>query len=135
MNHVFHMRNVVVLLGLVVTAVALVYLATELMDRISEWGRVLSLVLLTILLLALGRHFEADPDATGIVERPGWHWLRVTTAFYVLGLLSALTAVIVFLTIDDLDPIIKTLVALAVGIGLLVGAAKRLGPTTHGRNQ
>lgn len=128
MTHLFHIRNVVVLLGLVVTAVALVYLATEMLDRISQWGRVLSLVLLTVMLLALGRHFEAERDGAPVIERPGWHWLRVTTAFYVLGLLAALTAVIVFLGVDDLDPLVKTLVALAVGIGLLVGAAKRLGP-------
>lgn len=128
MTQIFHMRNVVILLGVIVTAVGVVYLATELLDRISEWGRVASLILLTVMLVALGRHFETSADDTGVVDRAGWRWLRVTTAFYVLGLLASLTAVVVFLGIDDIEPVIKALVVLTVGIGLLLGAARRLKP-------
>jgi uncharacterized membrane protein YkvI len=125
---VFHMRNVTILLGVVITAVAVLYLATEFLERISQWGRVLSLVLLTVMLTSLGRHFEGAGEENELVDRSGWRWLRVTTAFYALGILSALTAVVVFLGIDDLDPVIKALVALAIGVGLILAAARKFGP-------
>lgn len=128
MSGVFHLRNVTVLLGIVLTAVALVYLSTEFLERISQWGRLISLVLITIMLVSLGRHFEVAGEETTLADRSGFRWLRVTTAFYLLGLLAALTGVIVFLGIDDLDPIFKALAALAVGVGLILVAARRFGP-------
>lgn len=128
MSGVFHFRNVMVILGIVLSAIAIIYLATEFLERISQWGRVLSLVLATVMLVSLGRHFEGEgPRAE---EPSGWSWLRVSTAFYLLGLLAALTAVVVFLTLDDLDPVVKALATLAAGIGLILVAARRLGGGT-----
>lgn len=121
------MRNVTILLGVVITAAALVYLATNFMYRISEWGRVLSLALTTVMLVSLGRHFESGGEETELIDRSGWRWLRVTTAFYVLGILAALTAVIVFLGIEELDPVIRALIALAIGVGLILVAARKFG--------
>lgn len=127
MSGVFHFRNITILLGVIITAVALIYLATEFLEQISQWGRVLSLVLLTSMLVSLGRHFEEAGEETALLDTSGFRWLRVTTAFYILGLLAALTAVIVFLTLDDLDPIVKVLATLVVGVGLILVAARRYG--------
>lgn len=120
-----NLRNVLVLLGIIVTTAAMLYFATEFVDLISEWGRFASLVLLTVLFVALGAHFDASPDPTELVSRRGWRWLKVTNALYVLGAIGALASVIAFFAVDDLDRVWKVLAAIAVGLGLIVFAAQR----------
>lgn len=128
MNPAVNFRNVLVLLGIVVTTVGLIYFAMEFMDIISEWGRVLSLVLLGVMFVSLGVHFEQGGDATEVIERSGWRWLRVTNALYILGAVSTFGAVVAFLGIDELDRIWKVLVTLALGLALILFAARRYGP-------
>lgn len=123
-SHV-NLRNVLVLLGIILTTAGLIYFATEFVDLISEWGRFVSLGLLTVVFVALGVHFDHTPDATELVGRRGWRWLKVTNALYVLGAIGALSTVIAFFTIDDLDRIWKVLGAIAGGLALIMAAARR----------
>lgn len=123
----FNFRNMLILIGITITAVGIIYFSTEFIDRISDWGRLASVVLLVVIFVSLGAHFESGPESGGLVDRSGWRWLRVTTALYVLGLISALTAVIVFLTMEDIDRIVKVLVTIALGLALIMIAAKRYG--------
>ncbi len=122
---VFHLRNVYVLLGILVTSIGIVYFALEFVERLSEWGRVAGLALLGVMFVALGRHVEAGGEASEIVDARGWRWLRVTTALYVLGIVAAFATVITFLSIDELDPLWKLAATLVAGLGLIAWAARR----------
>lgn len=121
-----NLRNVLVLLGIIITTSGLVYFATEFVDLISEWGRFVSLGLLTVVFVSLGVHFDHTPDATALVGRRGWRWLKVTNALYVLGAIGALSTVIAFFTIDELDRIWKVLGAIVGGLALIMAAARRM---------
>lgn len=121
------LRNVFILLGIIVTVIGLIYFASELIDRLSDVGRVLSLVLLTVMFVSLGRHFEGSSEGDEVVDRAGWRWLRVTSALYLLGLVASVTAVFVFLALDGLDPLAKAGATLFVGLGLILWAARRFG--------
>lgn len=120
-------RNVLVLLGIVITTVGLGYFAFEFSDVISDWGRVLDLVLLAVIFVALGVHLEKHGDASEAIERTGWRWLKGTNALYVLGAVSAFGAVVAFLAVDDLHRLVKVLVTLVLGLGLILVAARRYG--------
>lgn len=122
----FTFRNMLILIGIVVASIGIIYFATVFIDRISEWGRLASTVLLVIVFVSLGLHFEAAEDAPHDL-RSGWEWLRITTALYVLGLLSALVAVVVFLGMEQVDRVIKVLATILVGLGLILVAGKRYG--------
>ena len=119
------LRHVLVLLGIVVTTAGLVYFATEFSRRLEDWTRVASLVLLSVVYVSLGVHFDRTGLGGGVVERPGWRWLRATTALYIIGVVAAFTAVVVFLGIDRLDPVVKVFAVLLLGTGLILAAARR----------
>lgn len=117
-------RNVLVLLGIVVTVFGLAYFATEFIDVISDWGRVAAFVLLAVVFIALGMHFAQVGDATELLDRSGWRWLRVTNALYVLGAVCAAGSVIAFFAVDGVDRLVKVLVTIGLGIGLILVAAR-----------
>lgn len=120
----FHLRNVILFLGVIITTVGLIYFATAFSDLISDWGRVASLILLTVIYVSLGLHFAQNVD-DALIDRPGWKWVRVATALYILGLVAAFSAVISFLVIDDLSRIVKVFVTILFGLFLIVYAASR----------
>lgn len=121
----FHLRNVILFLGVIITTVGLIYFATAFSDLISDWGRVASLVLLTVIYVSLGLHFAQNVDDDALIDRPGWKWVRVATALYILGLVAAFSAVISFLVIDELSRITKVIVTILFGLFLIVYAASR----------
>lgn len=116
-----NLRNVLVLLGIVLTAMGVVFFATEFSDVISSWGRVLDLALFAVLFIALGVHFDARGDDV-VVTAHGWRWLRVTNALYILGAVATFAAVIAFFA-TDLDRLWKVLITILVGLALILGAA------------
>ncbi|HVM45645.1 MAG TPA: hypothetical protein VM582_06890 [Candidatus Thermoplasmatota archaeon] len=120
-----NVRNVLVLLGIIITTAGLIYFATEFVDLISDWGRFLSLGLLTVIFVSLGLHFDRSPDAGELLGHRGWRWLKVTNALYVLGAIGALSTTIAFFAIDDLDRVWKALGAILGGLGLILAAARR----------
>lgn len=123
----WNLRNLLILVGIAITSIGLVYFSTEFIERISGWGRLLSMVLLTVVFVALGAHFEQGPETHDATALGGWRWLRVTTALYVLGLVASIVAVFVFLTMEDVDRIVKVLVTILFGLGLILVAARRYG--------
>lgn len=123
----WNFRNLLILVGIAITSIGLIYFSTEFIDRISDWGRLSSMLLLTILFVSLGAHFEAGPEAHDASALGGWRWLRVTTALYVLGLVASIVAVIVFLGMEEVDRILKVLVTILFGLGLILVAARRYG--------
>jgi len=122
-----NLRNVFVLLGLVITTTALIFFAVEFQDVISEWGRVLALSELAVGFIALGVHLEHTMQESALTSKSGWGWLKVTNAFYILGAVGVFSAVIAFIALDDLDRLFKVLALLAVGIGLILVAARFMG--------
>lgn len=126
-GHAVNLRNVLVLLGIVVTTASLLYFSFEFADLVSEWGRVASLVLLGVIFVALGVHFEQAGESEAL-SRSGWRWLKVTNALYVLGAVAAFASVVAFFAIQDLDRVWKVLVTLVIGLGLILAAARRFAP-------
>lgn len=120
-----NLRNVLVLLGIVITTAGLVYFATEFVDLISDWGRVVALVLLAVVFVALGVHFEQS-GAAAVTAHTGWRWLKVNNALYVLAAVASFAAVVSFFVIDELDRIWKVAASIALGLGLIVVAAWRM---------
>jgi hypothetical protein len=123
-----NLRNVLVLLGIIVTTAGLVYFATEFVDLISEWGRFVGLGLLTVMFVALGVHFNEARDEGELVGSRGWRWLKVTNALYVLGAIGAFSTVLAFFGIDELDRLWKVLITILGGLALILVAARRLTP-------
>ena len=123
----WNFRNLLILVGIAITSIGLIYFSTEFIDRISDWGRLASMLLLTVLFVALGAHFEAGPEPHDAATPNGWRWLRVTTALYVLGLVSSIVAVFVFLTMEEVDRMLKVLITILFGLGLILVAARRYG--------
>lgn len=121
-----NLRNVLTLLGIVVTTLGVVFFATEFVDVISDWGRVASLVLLGVMFVALGVHFEQTAEGAAIASHTGWRWLKVNNALYVLGAIAAFAAVIAFFAVQDLGRLWKVGVTIALGLGLILVAARRL---------
>ena len=121
-----HTRNVLVLMGIIVTVFGLVYFATEFIDVISDWGRVASFVLLAVVFVSLGMHFGQAGDPTELVDRGGWRWLRVTNALYILGAVCAGGGVIAFFAVEGVDRLVKVLVTIGLGLGLILVAARRV---------
>ena len=117
----FNFRNVLILLGIIITTVGLVYFATEFSDIISDWGRVLDLALLTVIYVSLGVHFSETEDSTTVIARKGWRWMRVTTALFLLGLVAGFSGVIAFLSVDALSRVVKLLTVVVLGLALIVG--------------
>lgn len=120
-----NMRNVLVLLGIILTAGGVIYFATEFGVELSAWGRVLDLFLLGVVFVSLGYHFGSMGDPTELVERSGWRWLKVTNALYILGAVAAFAALIAFFAVPDLDAIWKVGITIGLGLGLILVAAWR----------
>lgn len=121
-----NLRNVLTLVGIVVTTLGLVFFATEFVDVISDWGRVASLALLTVVFVSLGVHFEQTSEGAALAPHSGWRWLKVNNALYLLGAISAFAAVVAFFAIDDLDRLWKVAATIALGLALILVAARRL---------
>lgn len=127
----FNIRNTIVLLGIIVTTIGVVYFATAFAGVISEWGRVIDFLLLTVVYVSLGLHFAAMETGTELVHARGWKWLRTTTAFYILGLVGGGASVIAFLNVDAVDRALKLLIVVSLGMGLILVAAQRFAPGKH----
>lgn len=121
------MRNVLVLLGIILTAGGIIYFATAFGDRLSAWGRVADLFLLGVVFIALGAHVNTTGDPTEVLERSGWRWLKVTNALYILGAVSTFAGLIAFFAIPGLDAIWKVAIAIALGLALILAASRRWG--------
>lgn len=125
----FNFRNTVVLLGIIVTTIGIIFFATAFRGIVSEWGRVLDFLLLTIIYVSLGFHFAAMETDPELFHARGWRWLRTTTAFYVLGLVGGGATVIAFLNVDAVNQAIRLLVVVVLGLALILVAASKFGRT------
>lgn len=122
---VFNLRNVLLLVGVLIASIGTIYFATEISNRVSEWGRVVSLLLLGVVYGALGHHFETVGRSGVVLDRKGWRWLRVTSVLYLLGILAAGASIVVFLGIDGLDRLLKAAIVIVFGLALILFAANR----------
>lgn len=122
-----NLRNVFALLGIVITTAGLAYFAFEFADVISPWGRVVCLVLLGVIYVALGAHFDQQRRAEAHVSRrSGWRWLRPQNALYVLGAVASFGGVIAFFDVPGLDRTWKVFVTLGLGLALILFSAKHV---------
>lgn len=126
----FNFRNTLVLLGIVITTIGVVYFAFAFSDIISEWGRVLDFVLLSVAYTAMGLHFAHMETTQELFHARGWRWLRTTTAFFLLGIIGGAAAVIAFLNVESVNRALKLLIIVALGLALILFAAQRLKPAS-----
>ncbi len=122
---VFNLRNVLLLIGVIVASIGTIYFATEISDRVSDWGRVVSLLLLSVVYGSLGHHFEVTGQWGLLVDKKGWRWLRITSVLYLLGILAAATSIFVFLGIDAIDRLVRAAIVIVAGLALILLAASR----------
>lgn len=122
---VFNLRNVLLLMGVILASIGTIYFATEIRTRISDWGRVISLLLLSVVYGGLGHHFELAGQSGIVLDKKGWRWLRVTSVLYLLGLLAVGTSVIVFLNIETIDRLLKAAIVTLFGLGMILFTASR----------
>lgn len=122
---VFNLRNVLLLIGVIVASIGTIYFATEISDRVSDWGRVVSLLLLSVVYGSLGHHFEVTGQWGLLVDKKGWRWLRITSVLYLLGILAAATSIVVFLGIDAIDRLVRAAIVIVAGLALILLAASR----------
>lgn len=122
----FNFRNSLILMGIIITVIAIIYFATQFADVITEWGRVLDFLLLTVAYTALGLHFASLETSPELLHVRGWRWLRTTTAFFILGLVGGGATVIAFLNVDAVDRALKLLVVVSLGLALILFAAWKM---------
>lgn len=120
---VFNLRNVLLLIGVIVASIGTIYFATEISDRVSDGGRVVSLLLLSVVYGSLGHHFEVTGQWGVLVDKKGWRWLRITSVLYLLGILAAATSIVVFLGIDAIDRLVRAAIVIVAGLALILLAA------------
>ncbi|MHB8605660.1 MAG: hypothetical protein ACYDCK_10440 [Thermoplasmatota archaeon] len=122
---IFNFTNILVLLGILITGAGVVYFASEFISRLSDWGKLLSLLFISILFVALGVHFEGAGELhQSLVDRRGFRWIRIPTAMFLIGGFTGFVAAIFFLGMDEVDRRVKILVTIALGLVLIFVAAR-----------
>lgn len=115
-------------LGFIISVLAVLYFAIEYIPRVSDWTRVFALVLLAMMFGFVGAYLRQTTIGGPFFSGPRLRWLRPPVVMYLSAIVSAISAQIAFLGIDDLSQPLKILISLVVGIGLVVAVARRRDP-------
>jgi cytosine/uracil/thiamine/allantoin permease len=115
-------------LGFVISVLAVLYFALEYMPRVSDWTRILALILLALMFGFLGAYLRQTSLGEPFFDGPRLRWLRPPVVMYLSAILSGVAAELAFLNVEDLSRPVKILVSLVVGIGLIVAVSRRQRP-------
>jgi hypothetical protein len=121
-------------LGFAISIMAVFYFASTYVFRpdISEWTRLVALILLGLCFAFLGVYLRGTTIGQPFFDGPRLAWLRPPVVLYLLALFAGIAAEAVFLNMDGVDRAIKILVSLLVGVGLIVVVARR---SKHGAGE
>jgi uncharacterized membrane protein len=124
------LQGALTFLGFAISIMAVFYFASTYVFRydVSEWTRLAALILLGLCFAFLGAYLRDTTLGHPFFAGPRLAWLRPPVVMYLLALFAGIAAETVFLTMDDVDRAVKILVSLLVGIGLIVGVARRSKP-------
>lgn len=122
------LQGALTFLGFAISILAIGYFAGAYIPDISPWSQLGSLALLSLAFAYLGVFLKETTIGQPFFEGPRLRWLRPPVVMYLLALIGAIWAEIVFFGIDDLARPLKILISLVIGIGLIVVVARRRGP-------
>lgn len=122
------LQGALTFLGFAISILAIGYFAGTYIPDISPWSQLASLALLSLAFAYLGVFLKETTIGQPFFEGPRLRWLRPPVVMYLLALIGAIWAEIVFFNIDDLPRPLKILISLVIGIGLIVVVARRRGP-------
>lgn len=116
------LQGALTFLGFVISIIAIFYFAGVYLPDVSEWTRMAALILLAFFFAFMGVYLHGTEIGEPFF---GDHlkWLRPTYVLYLCAIVSAITADVVFLGIDEIDTPLKVLVSLLVGVGLIIFVA------------
>ncbi|HUR64401.1 MAG TPA: hypothetical protein VM241_07965 [Candidatus Thermoplasmatota archaeon] len=121
------LQGALTFLGFAISIMAVFYFASTYVFRyeVSEWTRLAALILLGLCFAFLGAYLRDTTLGQPFFAGPRLAWLRPPVVLYLLALFAGIAAETVFLNMDGVDRAVKILVSLLVGIGLIVGVARR----------
>ncbi|HUR64015.1 MAG TPA: hypothetical protein VM241_05995 [Candidatus Thermoplasmatota archaeon] len=121
------LQGALTFLGFAISIMAVFYFASTYVFRydVSEWTRLGALILLGLCFAFLGVYLRDTTLGQPFFAGPRLAWLRPPVVMYLLALFAGIAAETVFLNMDGVDRAVKILVSLLVGIGLIVGVARR----------
>lgn len=114
------------LTGLVVSTVGIIYLATVFFPRLSEWGQLAMLLLITLGYGAAAVFVDGLGLDEAFFDLRGFRWLTLPAALFILSGVGALVTTIFFVNMDVLAQEVKVAVAIVAGL-LLLGAGAWVG--------
>lgn len=121
------LQGALTFLGFAISILAIGYFAGSYIPDISPWSQLASLALLSLAFAYLGVFLKETTIGQPFFEGPRLRWLRPPVVLYLLALIGAIWAEIVFFGIDDMPRALKILISLILGIGLIVVVARRKG--------
>ncbi len=109
-------------LGFAISIIAVFYFAGVYLPDVSEWTRLVALVLLSSFFAFMGVYLRGTEIGEPFF---GDHlrWLRPTYVLYLCSVGSAISAEVVFLAINGVETPVKVLVSLLIGVGLIIAVA------------
>lgn len=119
------LQGALTFMGFVISVLAVFYFAVEYIPLVSDWTRIGALILLALMFGFLGAYLRQTVIGDPFFEGPRLRWLRPAVVMYLSAIVSGISAEIAFLGMDGIDRPIKILGSLLVGIGLVVGVARR----------
>lgn len=118
------LQGALTFLGFVLATFAIVYFAAEFVAPLSEWTKIAALLLAAVAFVYLGVYFQQTAIGVPFFDGPRLRWLRPAVVAWLLGLMSVIWADIVFFGTPGLPRPLKVLATLALGIALIVVAAR-----------
>lgn len=119
------LQGAMTFLGFTISLLTIFYFSIEYLPRVSDWTRLLALVLMGLCLAFLGVYVRETSVGQPFFDGPKLRWLRPAAVLYIAALVCGIAADIVFLGMDAVERPIKILASLLVGIGLIVAVAMR----------
>ena len=121
------LQGALTFLGFAISILAIGYFAGSYIPDISPWSQLASLALLSLSFAYLGAFLKETTIGQPFFDGPRLRWLRPPVVLYLLALIGAIWAEIVFFGIDDIPRPLKILISLLIGIGMIVVVARRKG--------
>lgn len=119
-----NVQGILTFSGFMIAVLTIFYFATEYIPPLSDWGRVVALLLLAVSMAAFGFYIQSTSvGGPFFVDRLAW--LKPSNMFYLLAIVSLVIADGVFVFgVDDLARPVKILVSMLAGVGLVFYAAR-----------
>lgn len=120
-----NMEGALTFVGFAISVLAILYFSFEYIPEVSPWSQVAALLLLAVSFWAFARYVNATVVGEPFFGGPRLSWLRPANIFNLLAIIAAIVADMAFFDVPRIDTPVKVLVSLAVGVAIVIVAAKR----------